>query len=1331
MLCTLLITYARRCALPSRIQFLTQLRVPISNVLPPSSQVVAVIRANGSVDTTQHLLDAHNTTSILSGFYDEVANRYYTAGGNTGTAGGVRSFLPGARTSSQFYGGATMRGLITDAVGSRLVALYAGGQPIQGANVFSAAWPAAGGALTNFLTSSSGGTPFAAGISGACFGDGNNLFTADTTHGLVQFRKAANNSWPMIFTQRSPNGEGFRSVACRNGTSGFELFGVTSGPVSDLWHFAVSSGAFTFIRSSPEGSVIRAVAWAPRDPAVEPPAPSSLPTPSPTATPSATEGAPSPSPRSNAFSASSSVLVVRVGSPSTAGGLSAAMPVTLDEVDTATGGVYQSLPVPGCAATMGFQSVWSPEFEHSLTSSADGTAVSFPCYATPAAGMGAVVDRALPKPIAVIDAQGLVDMTTVLTTAYSNSDATRFQALRAAFVAGAAAFVTGTATVDGGFRVARLGRASPSIQVNNGPTTIMLPNDPRGIGAFNGRLFVSVGNLNGENAALRGIVSAVPDMPNSVITSVDLRRLNGTQVNSFGGATLINAFVFESASRLWVADDSNRTAWSIALFTLTTPGADISVWSHTASFFVSRVRPVHHMTGRTEEGAFVLYFTQLDRLFRLNTVTGVSTVISTAPSGQFYRGVSLPPVNPAFLNAPATQPSPRPVPSASPVPALASPSSSPIAVNAFQAGSLLVSQVGNGDASLWNAMTLALPVVIHEVDPATGAILQSRTLPTSASGSTVPCTMLRHNPAGATNPAGVRQEYFAHFPQTSGDGQLAVFTCIDTPAGSPTTVLRSNVITTLDSTGAVESQTRFADAYLGSTGTPGMFRTAYTHDGSFFWITGRPAVQSSAFVDSGVRGVVKGARASTLLMFPHGLAENRYCSGIPGFGLGCVFRESGFGQLSQNMVIFRGPNGEVVPFPTTDSDAVTVGPLPGMGSVTNEVWTFVAESSTRIWATTGPSPTGGVLSFFLDSVTSEWTVGPTTIADATQAFVSMTGRLEGGHYILYLSGQSRITAFNTTSRASRTVVNVGANAQFRGVLFAPVAGVRASPTATPTGTPSPSTTATVSTSGTASITGTPVPTASISPGAEPSTSQTAAPSVTGSPSGTRTPAATPSPTSSAQVALWLPHHILALRAEGRLPDGSIVPNGGGAPLFLDAYEPQNVHAGIVGGVPLPTSVTVDAWGVTHFRCVIRYATTNGGTEGMVQRSFDGRSAIFGCFDAPINATVAEIAAARRVIAVIWANGESIYQLAWQSSHLLLIRTELHTCSALDLIDRTPPVIFFLQAPSTPARRVRTATLRPQPCAAPRLWTWSAAFIPSRTTAACASCRTAPPARLCY
>jgi hypothetical protein len=93
--------------------------------------------------------------------------------------------------------------------------------------------------------------------------------------------------------------------------------------------------------------------------------------------------------------------------------------------------------------------------------------------------------------------------------------------------------------------------------------------------------------------------------------------------------------------------------------------------------------------------------------------------------------------------------------------------------------------------------------------------------------------------------------------------------------------------------------------------------------------------------------------------------------------------------------------------------------------------------------------------------------------------------------------------------------------------------------------------------------------------------------------------------------------------------------GSAVPLFLDVLAPDG-EPGLVTTIALPTTVTVDANGLTQYRCVGRARLSTA--ELLPTRTVDGKAVLVPCYDAAPGAASTAITAARRVYAAVFANG---------------------------------------------------------------------------------------------
>ena len=257
-------------------------------------------------------------------------------------------------------------------------------------------------------------------------------------------------------------------------------------------------------------------------------------------------------------------------------------------------------------------------------------------------------------------------------------------------------------------------------------------------------------------------------------------------------------------------------------------------------------------------------------------------------------------------------------------------------------------------------------------------------------------------------------------------------------------------------------------------------------------------------------------------------------------------------------------------------------------------WTFVFESSTSLYVADDSSIATANVRHAVKTG-STWAVAGSISLNTTSPIYSITGRTEGGAFVLYACSPSVLYRYDTVASAASIVATASPSTLFRGVALPPrnatflVASVppsftgTASPTAsqtasstntatqtasqtpTPTQTSSPSSTttssaslsvgATPSNSGSATASATATSsssrtqsntrTGSITPSSTPSSSHTASFTPTGSrtPSYTPTPSRTPSPTN--RQALFQATSVVVLRLGDASNDATLVSCCGG------------------------------------------------------------------------------------------------------------------------------------------------------------------------------------------
>ena len=123
------------------------------------------------------------------------------------------------------------------------------------------------------------------------------------------------------------------------------------------------------------------------------------------------------------------------------------------------------------------------------------------------------------------------------------------------------------------------------------------------------------------------------------------------------------------------------------------------------------------------------------------------------------------------------------------------------------------------------------------------------------------------------------------------------------------------------------------------------------------------------------------------------------------------------------------------------------------------LWQWAFETPDRLWVATS-TPAGGVFCYQRAGANASWVQQTAFVIDSTQTLYSLQGRMEGGQFILYSSGSSRVLRANTVTLQVTVLATAPPNTHFRSVQFAPQGLTPATPSATksnsPTNTGTPS-----------------------------------------------------------------------------------------------------------------------------------------------------------------------------------------------------------------------------------------------------------------------------------
>ena len=360
-----------------------------------------------------------------------------------------------------------------------------------------------------------------------------------------------------------------------------------------------------------------------------------------------------------------SVIVLRLGDAAFTtlaatgafAGYEPAYPTYWDEYDIA-GTLMHSAPnaqissgsVVPCTLGVG-NGEWLYDTDGLPSLSVDGKIAIAPCFTIP---VGADIASALDarKVISILGGNGVATQSTPF-AAYTESFANG-GVRQAVTIDGTAFWIAGMGSFQWGFRYL----ASPASNV----TTLICSSsesqpgyyDARGVTIFDGQLYASDSSLDAGWAGLFTLGSGLP----TTATLGDEVLLPGFD----GDEPSVWTFVFENASSIWVAVDAEPGyEGNIEHFVFTG-----GTWVPQGPVHLDVDVPVYSIAGRLEtssltswEPHYIVYGTAASSLYRYDSVTHATTVVTTSVAGQFFRGVVLPPLCP-----PTASPTPTSLPTA-------------------------------------------------------------------------------------------------------------------------------------------------------------------------------------------------------------------------------------------------------------------------------------------------------------------------------------------------------------------------------------------------------------------------------------------------------------------------------------------------------------------------------------------------------------------------------------------------------------------------------------------------------------------------------------------
>jgi hypothetical protein len=400
------------------------------------------------------------------------------------------------------------------------------------------------------------------------------------------------------------------------------------------------------------------------------------------------------------------------------------------------------------------------------------------------------------------------------------------------------------------------------------------------------------------------------------------------------------------------------------------------------------------------------------------------------------------------------------------------PSVSPTRSGAFSAWADTVVTLRVGDdaapASLTGGRALPVYVDVYRTRPTVARILS---VPLPTAGYTDPVTRTYSGACTLATGSAVGRWNFDRegFPSNSADGAVIIVPCYDVPVGSAIGGTSLKTIAVLDRSYAVNTSFTGAISMGVKTGTPtpnNGWRQVASPDGASFWTS------SVAAADSGYRYIARPMRKTSdgafvsVAIFPKTTATYKAgandARGIAIYG-GKLYATAGSVDSGFDRVFNIGFSTP----PVAPTDFYKLMMAPQLFSP----WTFVFTSQLSLWVAVdrgAGAPGGrGVVQFWGRNATTEsFVLRHTVVFSATQAVLSIAGRVEFGRSFVYGVTPTALLRYDSAGVAAKvtTVLQLApaaANTALRGVmfpgapLFSPSRSASPSPksrTATPTKT---------------------------------------------------------------------------------------------------------------------------------------------------------------------------------------------------------------------------------------------------------------------------------------
>ena len=322
------------------------------------------------------------------------------------------------------------------------------------------------------------------------------------------------------------------------------------------------------------------------------------------------------------------VVVLRVGDPTLTLGSTAA-PVYLDEWNTTTNTLVQSLEIPNSltSSVPSFSQRGFSSSEGGLTVSADGRYLILAGYDRMIGDTDPNVEPAITtaRVIATVDTlTGLIDTSTTLNDAYDGTT------IRGVASLDGFSFWTGGNSSNGSVRYATLG-ATSSLDIVTSPSNV------RWIDSYKNQLYLTTASTG---ALMQGVCEVGVGMPTTSLQPVTL-------LPGFPNAGVFNDgapydFWFANDTTLYVADSAFQgTACGVQKWTLAA-----GIWTRQYTIVVGATECIRGLSGLLRNGVAELWFTAepggfVTSLYKVVDTgpTAAPVLIQTEPAQTDYRGV--------------------------------------------------------------------------------------------------------------------------------------------------------------------------------------------------------------------------------------------------------------------------------------------------------------------------------------------------------------------------------------------------------------------------------------------------------------------------------------------------------------------------------------------------------------------------------------------------------------------------------------------------------------------------------------------------------------------